>query len=159
LVPSSELIDKSIYIYLLPWTVDNGPEEKWTVRHTFSYDSLKAIIAANPRIVHLATVQSRERATIEDAVVLDTRVRGGGLKKSINSRRIEQVQPLSQHNWDIGAWDGIGYQSNGVVVVRLPKRILEGDPNFRLSAMTDNQVREMVTKYLAYGVFPIIEYY
>jgi hypothetical protein len=152
LCPSSELVNKSVYIYLVPYTVDNVVQTNWTVRHTFSLESLNTIMQVNPRVIHLATIQIRENATIDDVVVMDSRIAGGGLKKHINTKKIEETQLLSSHYWDIGPWDGIAYQSNGVIVVRVPKSVIS-------PPMTEVQVEEIIKKFMPLGVFPIIEYY
>ncbi len=156
LIPTSEIINKSIYIYLLPYEVDGREISKWTVRHTFSSELFSSICSVEPRVLLLAIIQIRENATVDDVMVMDTRTRGGGIKSTITNSKIYQTQPLAQHYWDIGSWDGLAYQSNGVIIIKIPKRLLDGD-NGR-APMTDSQIKEMVGKYLPYGTFPIIEY-
>jgi hypothetical protein len=55
----------------------------------------------------------------------------------------------------MSAWDGIAYQSNGDVTIRIPRRVLkEYGGNF-----TTANVLDIVNKNAAYGTYQIIEYY
>lgn len=154
-VPTSDLINKHITLYMVPYKVNGSVSTQWTIRHSmYPFDT---VLLEEPLAVQLADIQIQESATVKDITVLDSRTRGGGLKTKINKERIGQVQPLSEHYWDIGPWNGIAYRSNAVVVIRLPKSLVEADVNGVIK-MTDGEVRDKINKFLPLGVFPIIEY-
>jgi len=77
---------------------------------------------------------------IDDTEYLDARVRGGGIKSDVwFDERIHAARPdtdpgynarksinkESEFYWDIGYWDGLPYQAEGILVIKIPlsKRI------------------------------------
>ena len=160
LVPTSKVINIPIFIYMLPYretslitgeVVTNFNN----IRHCFGEEQMAKIMYINPEAIILGIVQIKESAKVEDAIVLDTRVRGGGLKEDINQQDIDRVQPLANHHWDISTWHGIAYQSNAVSVIKLPNTVLKENGG----TMTKNDIEGIIDKYAAYGTYQIIEYY
>lgn len=156
LVPSSKLMNKEVYVYLVPHkSTTSSVVNQYTIRHCFSKSEWDKIQRTQPGIaLLLGVVQLREHVKVEDTVVLDTRVRGGGLKASITKEMIKKRQPQSLSNWDIGPWDGAAYYKNGVVIIQLPRAILQSAGG----QFTEKQVEDIVGKYIAYGVYYIVEY-
>lgn len=151
LVPTAMMVGKTITIYAIPYMINGTGAKTWTIKHTFgSFDS---ILSVEPRALKLAEVQVNECTNVEDTIIFDTRSEGGGLKKSITNAAIEDKYEAASNYWDIGPWDGYAYQSNGVLIVNVPKASLNEE-----IGMTDAKIQEYVEKYLAYGVFPILEY-
>ena len=54
----------------------------------------------------------------------------------------------------MNTWDGTAYYKNGVLIVEVPKRILENEGG----QFSEKQVRDIVGKYVAYGIYYIIEF-
>jgi hypothetical protein len=102
----------------------------------------------------LAKVFVREHTNVDQAVVMDARTRGGGLKESITEQEISKRVQGKQRYWDIGGWNGKAYYRNGTLVVRIPKKILQSNGG----QFTEEQVEKMLEKYVAYGTYTIIEY-
>lgn len=153
-VPTAKLMNKEVYVYLLPYKDSFGNYNEHTVRHCYSIAEWHGIQKANPAALLLGVVQLREHAKVQDVVVMDARSRGGGLRDSITESDMKQKQPLSSSYWDMSTWDGTAYYKNGVLIIELPRRILEAAGG----TFTEAEVRETVEKYIAYGTYCIIEY-
>ena len=104
----------------------------------------------------LGQVSVNRNSIIDDISLTDTRRRGGGLNQravdSIND--VIDVQPEAQFFWDLGYFDGKAVPTNGVVIVNVPKTVLESNGG----VMTSDEVRQKVLKHLALGCYPIINY-
>lgn len=154
-VPTAKLMNKEVYVYIVPWKDSFGTIRDYTIRHCYSKEEWDYIAKVMPGIAQLvAKVQLREDAKVEDTIVLDTRVRGGGLKESISQEVIRNTDPNGLTFWDIGPWDGQAYYNNGVLVIQLPKTILKINGGLH----TDKEITDIIRKYAAFGVYFIIEY-
>lgn len=155
-VPTAKLMNKEVYIYLIPYVSSfNTTANQYVIRHCFSKAEWDKIRKTMPGIaVLLGVVQLREHAQVTNATVLDTRVRGGGIKESIPRSMMVSKDPLATNFWDIGPWEGQAYYTNGVLVIQLPKRILQSEGG----QFTEKDVTDMLKKYIAYGVLPLVEY-
>lgn len=153
-VPTAKLINKEVYVYILPYKDSFGNYNEHAVRHCYSLVEWQSIQKTNPAAMLLGIVLLREHAAIQDAVVMDARKRGGGLKESISQTEMKQVEPLSQNYWDMSTWDGTAYYKNGVIVIELPKKILDSEGG----QFNEQQVRDIISKYIAYGIYFIIEF-
>ena len=154
---SEKLLGKVIYLYLLPnrsvyYTKERSNEH--CLRHVFGEEQWLLTKASQPEALLLAKLQVRENTAITQAVVLDARASGGGLKENIRQETIEQKIGYTSAFWDIGSFDGLAYYQNGVTVIRLPEKILRVNGGL----FEEEEIRERLDKYLAYGVYPIIEY-
>jgi hypothetical protein len=160
LVPTSKVINKPIFLYMLPHkTTDiasgNVAINNNCIRHCFGEEEMAMIKYITPEAITLGVVQVKESSKVEDSIVLDTRVRGGGLKTKFTQQEIDRIQPLSNNYWDMSSWDGIAYQSQGVTTIKIPRYVLK-EYGGRL---TKGEIEKIVGKYTAYGTYQIIEYY
>ncbi|BCT30492.1 hypothetical protein [Bacillus velezensis] len=149
-VPSSKLLNKSIHIYIVP-----DSEGGSSIRHCFSSEEWRIIQQSNPMYLLLAKLQVRENGSIDDVVVMDARVRGGGISESLSVKTIEDRVKGKQRYWDIGNWDGKAFYRNGVLVINLPKSILTEYGG----TLSEEFVRESIDKHIAYGTYYILEWY
>ena len=152
-----ELLDKEIFIYLLPYrsvyykkTVTNAH----AVRHVFHKEEWERIKESQPAAILLAQIQVQENTKKEDIIIMDARKRGGGLKESIKEEDIRERTNQTSAFWDIGSFDGMAYYKNGVLIVRLPEKVLISNGG----QFTEDEIKKTLSKYMAYGVHPIIEY-
>jgi hypothetical protein len=86
----------------------------------------------------------------EKLSVIDVREDGGG----IDENKYEEAKLLNPEvQWlnDYNSFDGQVYPSNAVIVVKLPKTVLD---DFSL----DN-IREIVAEKVPYGIYPLIRFY
>lgn len=156
-VPSEQLLGKEIYLYLLPerslyYTSER--ENAHCLRHSFGEAQWQSVKAAHPEALLLARIQVRENTDIHQAVVLDARRYGGGLKEGVSMKRIEKQVGYTSAFWDIGSFDGLAYYKNGVTVVRVPASVLKANGG----AFEEAEVRRILEKYAAYGTYAIVEY-
>jgi hypothetical protein len=153
-VPTSKLMNKEIYVYIVPVKNSFGLKNEHTVRHCYSLVEWRKIQKINPTALLLGIVHPREVTTVKDVTVMDARTRGGGLREDISLNQIEKTQPLSTNHWDMGTWDGKSYYKNGVLIIELPKKILQNEGG----QFTEKEVTDIVRKYIAYGIYYIIEF-
>lgn len=156
-LPSEKLLGKEVYLYVVPrrstyYTINRSNEH--CLRHTFSEEQWLKIKAATPEALLLAKIQVRENTSIEQAVVIDARREGGGLKDIISQETIEQTVGYTSAFWDIGSFDGLAYYKNGVSIIRIPEKVLKINGGH----FEEEDIRNRLDKYLAYGVYPLIEY-
>jgi hypothetical protein len=148
-LPSSQLLNKELHIYIVPMDV-GGP----SIRHCFSALEWKKIQETNPLCLLLGKVYVREHTDVNQTVVMDARKRGGGLSERISDQEIIKRVQHKQRYWDIGSWNGKAYYRNGTLIIRLPKKILQSQGG----SFTEEQVETMLDKYVAFGTYMIVEY-
>jgi hypothetical protein len=154
-VPTAKLMNKEVYVYLLPYSDSFGNVNNYAIRHCFSKAEWDKISKTKlGTAVLLGIIQLREHTKVTDATVLDTRTRGGGLKVSIPKDIMKKKDPLTASYWDMGPWEGQAYYSNGVVIIELPRSILQS----KGGQFSESDVENVVRKYIAYGIYFIIEY-
>lgn len=149
LVPSAQLLNKVIHIYLVPES-EGGD----SVRHCFSAQEWRSIQRSNPMYLLLGKIQVRENGTVEDVTVIDARKRGGGISEEISTKEIDERLEGIQRYWDIGNWDGKAFYKNGVLIIHLPKTILAQYGG----TLSEEYVREVIDKHVAYGSYYILEW-
>lgn len=93
-------------------------------------------------------VNSSENKT--NLAVIDIREDGGGIKQDLYNEA-KAINPQIQWLNDYQSFDGQIYPSNAVIVIKLPKTILD---DFSL----DN-VRNIVSEKVPYGIYPLIRFY
>jgi len=147
------------HIFLKPHSVIDDGEggygqptvtENNTLYHNFTgvpsgvYDFKLGIISVGPH------------CKITDLNVIDVRSRSGGLNKLgiEDIDKVKLVQPEVEFYWDVGYFDGQAVPANGVLVVRIPKSVLDtnGGP------FGKDEVRQKVMKHMALGEYPILEF-
>ena len=166
-MPTSDLLDKVIYVYMLPTYVATSNSQLGVsgcaIRHAIHPESkdeftvineIKNLSPIHQHMVMLAKVLIRTSNIPKTTTVIDTRRRGGGLSDRLNADTLKSLVADSDVVLDVSSWDGKPYPSNGVGIITLPKSLLvENGGKF-----TKQQIRDMVNKYLAFGVYAIIRY-
>ena len=102
----------------------------------------------------IGSIYLRHNTSLESTTLVDTRQYGGGIISEMNDRLRVELEPSSQHYFDIGYWDGESFTENAVIIVRLDRRLLK-DFGGRF---TENEIRQIVNKWTAFGVLPLIEF-
>jgi hypothetical protein len=110
---------------------------------------------AHPEAIILGSMKISTEYSKADITMLDTRVRGGGLKKDVSESEINSTDEFSKHFWDISSFSGPTYYGNGITVIKIPKDVLEENGGL----FTKRDVDDIVNQHLAYGVKAIIDYY
>lgn len=154
---SERLLNREVFVYLLPVFsryLDRTEEEEHPARHCFGEAEWRKVKAAHPEALLIGRIQVRENTDIEQAVVMDARRPGGGLKEHITQEQIERRVGYTSAFWDIGGYDGLAYYQNGVTVVRLPERVLKANGG----PFEESGIRDILSRYLAFGVYPLLEF-
>lgn len=156
-IPTEKLLGKEIFVYLLPskstFNTIKRTEEN-CVRHCLSEEEWKKVKESNVTALLLSKIQVRENTSVENVVVIDSRKAGGGLKETISQAEIEEKVGYTSNFWDIGAFDGTAYYRNGVLILRIPSYVLKINGGM----FDEDDVEEIVEKYVSFGNMPIIEY-
>lgn len=127
--------------------VDEFSVEGWTV--TSGINTTNFLI--------LGDVFTAEAQDVTELTKLDSRRRGGGIKAEVVESLISSnTAPEVQWCWDEGYWDGIPYPGNASYLIEVPVDILNGIDDGRF---TQSQVREVVSRHTAAGVYPVIRGY
>lgn len=154
--PTHALMNSTIYIYMRPAAKTQivlGQEQtvyenSSVLYHTFSESAL------SEDDILLGKIFLRHNTTMKNINVVDTRTKGGGVIREMSDSLRRELEPESDYYWDIGYFDGTPYSENGVVVVRLDSRTLKDYGG----KFTPQEVEAAVNKWVAFGVFAIIEY-
>ena len=156
--PTIDLYNKPIYIYIRPQLKVptnekvNGFYNDRTLFHTIgeqlkpSHPFIKKDIENGfykfDDIKLVCIIYIKPHLDIEELTLEDTRTRGGGIR--------EEYEAEEKVLWDIANWDGEPYPINGVVVIELPRSVL--------NTFTKKEVLEKINKHIGFGVFPVIRY-
>ena len=153
-VPSNKVLNKEIFIYLLPSSNEFGDKEVNCVRHCFSKEEWTRTKELNHKALLLGVARIRKHTNVNETIVLDARKRGGGIKESVTKKQIEKHDGYMKNYWDMDTWDGSIYYKNGTVIVEIPKEVLvEHGGTF-----TESDVDVIIKKYVAFGIYVVTEY-
>ncbi len=154
--PTYNLFNKTIFFFLRPMrriSNDTGSEKvidnRFTIYHKFNNQE-----AEEPFDLLIGRIFVRHHASQKSTTLIDTRSRGGGVIEAMADNLRRELEPDSDFYMDIGTLDGKPYQENSVLVIRFDKRILRVNGG----QFSEEEVREAVQKWSAYGMYPIIEY-
>lgn len=147
--------------------IRNPSEGNYFVKYTYISDELQAVAPVqssvvfhtfekidNPDAILIGEIHVRPNSNQSSIQLIDTRVRGGGLKPEISQELMKEFENESTFYWDIGYWDGLPYSENAVVVFRLSRRILKEYGG----RFTKAEVEDKLMKHFSYGQLPIIEF-
>lgn len=163
--PTWELLqDKAVYFYLLPtftYSTDlskeaPAPTNTSAVRHIIvSRDTPRESLSLPPGAMVIGQVHLNNPLTPKVIDVTDCRKRGGGFKDNLSKEFLQKLHPEAQSVWDnMGTLDGLPYPSNGVIEVTVPKSLLRENGG----KLTDKEIRDIISKHVAYGVYVFVQY-
>lgn len=147
-----DLFNKTIYFFLKPTKVENlDTLEVFETNPTLTlYHKIDDSKPDGNFDIMIGKVNLTPSSTLKNTEITDTRVLGGGLTEDITEERRKSLEPESDYYWDIAHWDGEPFAVNGVVLIRLDKKLLD--------RFTREEVEAKVQKHLAFGTLPLIEY-
>ncbi len=102
----------------------------------------------------LGDVHVTEDSHPDQAVSIDVRVRGGGIKTE-EIAAAKALQPEVDWYWDLGFWDGTPYPGNASYYVEVPTELLEVAGGNLKSA----EIRGVIDRHTAAGVYAIAKTY
>lgn len=91
---------------------------------------------------------------LKDVDLVDTRVRGGGIKDDL-IETFKGAYPQVRWFHDIGHYDGTPFPGATAVLVDLPASLLESNGG----VLTKKQIDSIVKHHLSFGVYPVIRFY
>lgn len=164
---SSLLLDKNIYLYIVPaFIINNGAdplgddyihsENYGTLRHVIfdqeipEDEALDYISSVSEHAIVLGKILVRNMYSPSMIELIDTRKRGGGFRDDLSPSLIKSLSPEAEYVWDIGSYDGHPFPVNGVIVITLPSYIQH--------QFSEEELRSIVEKYAAFGSYAIIKY-
>jgi hypothetical protein len=153
-VPTFGLINKTVYIYMKPNArfTDSGDMVRGSYEPQVLFHGFEDIQTSN--IILLAKIQVRPNSSLDSLNIIDTRLRGGGLKESIGKKLMRELNPESEFYWDIGYWDGEPYSENGVMVIRLPKYLLQENGG----RFNKEEVELIAQRHVGFGNLVIVQF-
>lgn len=106
------------------------------------------------RYLILAELSVIHQTSVNDVVILDDRVRGGGIKDEYTREAMLKNPEVAWYG-DEGLGGGIPYPGKAAVIVRLPHCLLDeyGGP------FTELEIQEIAKRHIAFGHYPIVEFY
>ena len=170
--PTKNLYNKWIYLYLKPeFQLDNndntivrGSRNQYTLFHTIGNPLQQghSFIGKHDNqtghnhaynvndVKMIAKVYIKPTTNTDKIKIVDTRTRGGGVKKEL-IETLQNIHPETQYYWDIGPWDGKAFPCNGVLVIELPKEVKKKFKN-------QEEIEKKIEEHIAYGTIPIIKF-
>jgi hypothetical protein len=122
--------------------------------HKFIDEFAVSSSTSTTNLLVLGDVAISTDSAIESLATFDSRVRGGGIKEEF----IEQaraIEPDVNWFWDIGKWDGRAYPGHSAFYVDIPVTLLEDAGGL----FTSEQIKEIVSRHVATGVYPVVRAY
>lgn len=149
------VLDKYVVFYALPTSSSSGIARSKGIYHSIGVsinDAIFSIELDNPNepMAILGAINVRADNNVDDVNITDTRSFGGGLNTNELGQATEKRFKESQYFWDIGHHDGIPYPGAASIVVELPSYLKE--------VLTLSEIRERMTKYIAAGVYPVVDF-
>lgn len=150
LAHSPHLVEQFVLFYLKPYKSITGLVNSQCVFHVVGPD-IESAIGLLPNtdvpLVLLGALRTRQVEDSEDVSVRDARPKGGGVKDDVDPYRLENE---SEFYTDIGNWDGRPYPGNSVLVMRVPRTVLD--------TFTTEQVNEIARRHVAAGTVTLVDY-
>ena len=161
--------NKFVIIYLLPTELSSSLNRKQSVFHIVgdsveeAIDKIEVDVSQPPLVIGAYSINGTYDST--QINILDTRSYGGGLVESSGPRsptqetinlinekntEIEDKYIEARNYFDIGRLDGEVYPGSAVVIFDIPEEIKND--------LSPRQVEDRASKFLAAGVYPIVEY-
>lgn len=143
---------KSLYYETLPDFVTSGSDIDFFV-HNYTVEGDTSLPTFEGFLI-LGDITVAPSISLNAVSTIDSRNRGGG----ILSNQIDDALDVTQEVnwiWDYGYWDGLPFPGDASYFIEVPAGILDGAGG----TLTQNKVREIVSKHTAAGVYPIIKAY
>lgn len=152
---SYDLFNRTIHFFLRPMRIIDYNTGKVETDNTFSiYHKFDTQEAEGPFDLHIGRIFVRHHASLKSTELMDTRTRGGGIIEAMSDSIRRELEPDSDFYLDIGSIDGKPYQENSVLLIRVDNRLLQVNGG----RFTEDEVRDVIYKWSAFGTFPVIEF-
>lgn len=145
-----------MHFYILPKTIEELVDGEYilvqdyqepdsVVNYSFDTDIFNKTINYDPFALHIGTVIVNNTYNLTNVKVQDLRVKGGGIKPTINAtKEIENNRNILSFS-DLKAGKGRLYPNGGYVVIQMPKEVISNFTNI-------NDIYDIVRSNLTAGV-------
>ena len=150
-----DLFNKQIHFFLKPTRVIDTSsntileENKFALYHTI--DSIKPIGNFD---LHIGTIFVRHHTSLKSTCLIDSRIRGGGIIKSMSDALRKELEPESDFYLDIGTVDGQPYHENSVIIIKVDEKILSKNGGM----FSEDDIHNAIKKWGSYGAYPIVRF-
>ena len=153
----STFVNKPVYVYILPEYVTDAlgntivhSYQSRTLRYAFDtllFDPLSP--EYDPTAVQLGIIYVTTNFNINDLVLLDTRILGGGGRDEISDAALIASNHDAINYWDVSYGAGMSYQNGCFIIVRLPAGLKE--------SFSDQEVIDVIRRNLSAGVQFVVQ--
>lgn len=155
LTQNPALIDRYAVFYALPITSNSGIERERGIYHSLGNSIPEAInnisnLSMEEPLAILGAMHISPAIDISQANIVDTRSFGGGLRDDKFGEFAQQKFPITQYFNDLSTYDGIPYHGSAAVAIELPNEIT--------SVMTLDEIKKATSKFIAKGVYTILDF-
>jgi hypothetical protein len=163
------LVDKTNKVIESDWTSFNNNTQRLTSGHILYYSGVPSFVTPEDSYKVFLDTYTVEGVgvflTIGESIVdinidtkdvdsRDMRIAAGGVVESKVSAA-KRENPETIWYWDIGRWDGEAYPGNASYFVEVPVSVFSGAGG----TFTQQQVKDIVNKHTAFGVYSIVKAY
>lgn len=141
-------ISHTFQVFPIPGPAPETFVENFTVKAAAGQPGL------DKRYLVLAEIFVNEHTFPDLTTLLDTRVKGGGIKQNRIQDALVKNPEVQWYN-DIGTFNGRPFPGTSVIIVKIPYTILEEFGGL----LTKKQVKQIVRRHMSLGSEPIIRYY
>jgi hypothetical protein len=121
---------------------------------TYFIDTFSVEGTQNGEFLILGDISVSEAFDANQITKFDARQRGGGIRENEYSNVVD-TETEARWFWDEGYWDGIPYPGNASYMVEIPVTTLQGAGG----VFPPRQVRDVINKHTAAGVYPVAKAY
>ena len=150
--PNGDDIGVPLYYESIPSFITPTGDEKVFV-DDFTVET--SGVVGVPNFLILGDITVAEALSSENINTFDSRRRGGGVIDEQISAATE-LNPEVKWFWDIGSWDGTPYPGNASYMAEVPVGVLKNTVD---GIFTQQQVRDIINRHTAYGVYPVSRAY
>lgn len=144
--PSGQILD-------YPKESDGTPSDPELAANPF--ETLEQFIQAFPEKLLISEVWIGRLALPSDITYIDARLRGGGIKDSIDIGLLIDKYPELWWLTDYGNWDGRPFPGEASLLVELPQSLAKSGGG----SLEQDEIRGIVEKHMGMGVYASIKYY
>ena len=120
---------------------------------TFTVNAASSKSGLDKRYIVLGEIFVNDHTSPDEVKILDTRVRGGGVREDRLTEALHKNPEVQWYN-DIGIYDGRPFPGTSAIVIKVPYTVLDEYGGI----LSRKQVRETIKRHMALGSEPVIRY-
>jgi hypothetical protein len=150
---NNEYVGQTLYVYVTPYLMLDANGDQVSIQspysHPISFTENADIFNPNsptydPSVVLLGLIRIDNNFDISDLVMIDSRIRGGGVPNDIPSMQAFNILQEARNYWDINYGTGMSYQNAGFIIIRLPASVKK--------TYSESFIHEVIDKNIPAGI-------